>query len=95
MKTTLAVLIAWLLTGLVIEGFAFASRYEGLAAAVRQQAAAGTQRAVDRERWIASRNLEQAERFIRMCLDQDLRYAYLGDLVVECKATVTKYKLTM
>ncbi len=42
---------------------------------------------------IAGDNLHQAETFIRMCLDSNLKYAYLGDLVLECRAKETKYKL--
>lgn len=93
MKTSLAVLIAWLAVGLTIEGFAFVNRYESRVAAVRQQAATEKQRAVDRERAIAERNLHQAEVFIAMCLDPVHRYAYLGPLVFECKATATKHRL--
>jgi len=95
MKTSLAVLIAWLAVGLTIEGFAFVNRYESRAATERQQAAAEKQRAVEHERAIAARNLHQAETFIRMCLDPALRYAYLGDLVVECRAKETKFKTTI
>lgn len=93
MKTSLAVLIAWLAVGLTIEGFAFVNRYESRAAAERQQAAAEKQRAVEHERAIAARNLHQAEVFITMCLDPVHRYAYLGPLVFECKATATKHRL--
>lgn len=93
MKSTLAVLVAWAIAGLAIEGSAFVDRYEGRAAAARQQAAAETQRAIERERAIAARNLHQAEVFIAMCLDPVHRYAYLGPLVFECKATATKHRL--
>lgn len=94
MKTALLV-VAWVIGGLIFEAGAWYGRIELRIARMQQQAADEKQRAVDRERAIAGRNLAQAETFIRMCLDPTLRYAYLGDLVVECKAKETKFKTTI
>lgn len=96
MKPAIRVLLlvqAWVSFGLVVEGFALYHRIESRAVKLQQQAEVEKQRAVERERAIGDRNLHQAETFIRMCLDPSLKYAYLGELVIECRATVTKYKL--
>lgn len=94
MKTTL-LLLAWLATGLTVESAAWAQRHEARTTKLLQQASAEKQQAVERERWVAERNLHQAETFIAMCLDRNLKYAYLGPLVFECKAKQTKHNLKM
>jgi len=88
MKFGIAV-IAWLTLGAIVEidyAFARAQRHTQLRLAEQKQAE-------QRKLRIAENNLHQAETFIRMCLDQGLKYAYLGDLVLECRAKETKYKL--
>ena len=94
MKTALLVTV-WVIGGLIFEAGAWHGRIELQIAKMQQQAADEKQRAVDRERAIAGRNLAQAEVFIRMCLDPSRKYAYLGDLVIECRATETKFKTTI
>lgn len=88
MKFGIAV-IAWITLGAIVEidyAFARAQRHTQLRLAEQKQVE-------QRKLRIAENNLHQAETFIRMCLDQGLKYAYLGDLVLECRAKETKYKL--
>ncbi len=88
MKFGIAI-IAWITLGAVVEidyAFVRAQRHTQLRLAEQKE---GEQRKLR----IAEDNLHQAETFIRMCLDPGLKYAYLGDLVLECKARETKYKL--
>lgn len=91
MKTTIALVAIWIIVGLVIE-----IRFTEQRAAQRYlRTQAELERRFTIERDIARRNLEQAERFAIMCLDPSLKYAYLGDIVVECKARVTRHRVSL
>lgn len=88
-------LAAWLALGGAVEAGQYLDRE--IAKKDRATAAqiAEMQHKLERQQNIADRNLWQAERFIIMCLDPAMRYAYLGDIVIECKAKVTKHKLIL
>lgn len=88
MKFGIAI-VAWITLGAIVEidyAFVRAQQHTKLRLAEQKQAE-------QRKLHIAEDNLHQAETFIRMCLDQGLKYAYLGDLVLECQAKETKHKL--
>lgn len=88
MKFGIAI-IAWITLGAAVEiDYAFVRGQQHTQVRLAEQKQEG-----QRKVRIAEDNLHQAETFIRMCLDQSLRYAYLGDLVLECQAKETKYKL--
>ena len=96
MKPLLLILLAaWLAFGGVFETYHYLSREIAKKERIAAAQVAEMQRKLDRERHIADRNLWQAERLIIMCLDPAMRYAYLGDIVIECKAKVTKHKLIL
>lgn len=93
MKIAATLLCLWFAVGFTIEAAAWQRRHEAKTTKLLQQAEVEKQRAVERERAIAEKNLHQAEVFIRMCLDPVQRYAYLGAVVFECKAKLTKQRL--
>ncbi len=92
---SLILLAAWLAFGGAFETYHYLSREIAKKERIAAAQVAEVQRKLDSERHIADRNLWQAERFIIMCLDPAMRYAYLGDIVIECKAKVTKFKTTI
>ena len=94
-KTTLLLVAVWVAGGLAFEAGVWRGRIERQIAKMQQQATNEKQQAVERERAVGDRNLHQAERFIIMCLDPALKYAYLGDMIVECRARVTNQKTTL
>lgn len=91
MKTTALLVACWIIAGLAVE-LGFTGR---LAAQRFERERAEIARRVEIERGVARRNLEQAERFAIMCLDPALKYAYLGDIVVECRARVTRHRVSL
>lgn len=88
MKTTILLIAIWIIGG-TINTFGYTMRMvdqqtERRVASVKVE----MDRQFDKERRIAARNLEQVERFATMCLDPSIKYAYLGDVVTECRAKV-------
>lgn len=90
-KTTVILVALWIIAGLAVE-LSFTSR---LAAQRFERERAEIARQAKIAQDIARRNLDQAERFIVMCLDPALKYAYLGDIVVECRARVTRHRVAL
>lgn len=92
---SLILLAAWLALGGAIEADQYLDRE--IARKERETAAAiaEMQHKLEKQKAIADRNLWQAERFIIMCLNPALKYAYLGDLVFQCEVRPTKHKLIL
>lgn len=88
MKTTILIIAIWIIGGVINETAFMLTMLDRQTERRVAEAKVQLELQFDRERSIAARNLWQAERFAVMCLDPSIKYAYLGDVVVECRAKV-------